>query len=354
MAGQKTIPVRQGEELDVEKLEPFLRTNVDSFPDAPLKIEQFPSGLSNLTYVLKAGKWEAVLRRPPLGPVAPKAHNMKRECEILEKVHPVFPLAPKPLVFSEDTGILGSPFFVMERRHGIVLDRELPSGMNLEEEDFANISETMVDKLVELHNIDYEKAGLDEIGHPDGFLERQVHGWINRYERSKTDQIIGVEALTHWLVNHLPSSPAPTLIHYDFKLNNVLFSEENGVELTGVFDWEMSTIGDPLADLGVAMSYWTEKDDPDVLKYGQGKPSVTIRPGFYTRDQMIQSYAEKSGRDVSQIHYYLTFAYFKLAVICQQIYYRWKKGQTQDERFARLGDFVKMLIEHGREQTMKG
>ncbi|HET7580457.1 MAG TPA: phosphotransferase family protein [Bacillales bacterium] len=351
---QQTIPVRKGEELDERKLEEFLRKNVSGFPDAPLKIEQFPSGLSNLTYVLKADDWEAVLRRPPIGPVAPKAHNMERESKILEKVHPVFPLAPKPFVFSDDTDVVGSPFFIMERRHGLVLDREVPPDLSLGEADFEHISETMVDTLVALHGIDYEQAGLRKIGHPDGFLERQVHGWIKRYERSKTDEIEGVDKLTRWLTGHLPESPAPTLIHYDFKLNNVLFSEEEVSKLTGIFDWEMSTVGDPLADLGVAMSYWTEAADPDVLKYGQGKPSITIKPGFYTRQQFIESYAKKSGRDVSHIHYYLTFAYFKLAVICQQIYYRWKKGQTQDKRFAHLGDFVKMLIAHGREQTAKG
>lgn len=352
MANQETIPVRKGEELNAQKLKLFLRKHIDDLPDAPLHIKQFPSGLSNLTYVLKMGEWEAVLRRPPLGPVAPKAHNMERECRILEKVHPVFPLAPKPFVFSDDTDIVGSPFFVMERRHGVVLDKEVPPELNLTEEDFRRISGTMVDTLVSLHGIDIAKAGLDEIGHPEGFLERQVHGWIQRYERSKTDEIEGVDELTRWLANHLPSSQEPTLIHYDYKLNNVLFSEDNIANLTGVFDWEMTTVGDPLADLGVALSYWIESDDPDGLKSVQ--PSITVQPGFYTRKQFIESYAKKSGRDVSQIHYYLTFAYFKLAVICQQIYYRWKKGQTEDERFAHLGDTVKMLIEHGREQTVKG
>lgn len=354
MTKPKTIPVRKGEELDVHKLDLFLCLHLEGLPQEPLQVEQFPSGLSNLTYVLKKGEWEAVLRRPPLGSVAPKAHDMERESRILGKLNPVFPLAPKPLLFSDDHKVVGSPFFIMERRHGVMLDQEIPPELNLTREDFARISETMVDTLVALHGIDPKKAGLDMIGHPEGFLQRQVHGWIQRYQRSKTDEIEGVEELTRWLVDRIPSSQAPTLIHYDFKLNNVLFSEENPTELTGVFDWEMSTVGDPLADLGVAMSYWTEAADPDLLKFGQGKPSITLRPGFYTREQFIESYAKKSGRDVSQIHYYLTFSFFKLAVICQQIYYRWKKGQTEDERFAHLGELVKVLIEHGRQQTVKG
>ncbi|HET7579216.1 MAG TPA: phosphotransferase family protein [Bacillales bacterium] len=354
MANQQTIHVRKGEELNLQKLEAFLRENIKNLPDGSLQVEQFPSGLSNLTYVLRIDDWEAVLRRPPLGPVAPKAHDMGRESKILEKVHPVFSLAPKPFVYGEDHDVVGSSFFVMERRHGVVLDKEIPSDLELTEDDFGRISETMVDTLVALHDIDYEKAGLGDIGHPEGFLERQVHGWIKRYYRAKTDEIDGVESLTEWLATHIPKSPAPALIHYDFKLNNVLFSEADVGKLTGVFDWEMSTVGDPLADLGVAMSYWIEPDDPDVLKYGQGKPPITIRTGFYSREQFIQSYARKSGRDVSHIHFYLTFAYFKLAVICQQIYYRWKQGQTEDERFAQLGDYVKMLIGHCREQMVKG
>ncbi|HET7521890.1 MAG TPA: phosphotransferase family protein [Bacillales bacterium] len=353
MSAKDTIPVRKGEELDREKLETFLKENLDGLPDGTLEIEQFPSGLSNLTYSLKIGEWEAVLRRPPLGPVAPKAHDMKRESKILSKLHPVFPLAPKPYLFSENKEVVGSPFFVMERRHGVVLDKELPPETDVSEEDLHNVSETMVDTLVALHDIDYEKAGLNDIGHPDGFMERQVHGWIKRYERSKTDHIAGVEKLQKWLIDHLPASPEPALIHYDFKFNNALFSARDISKLTGIFDWEMSTIGDPLADLGVAMSYWTNPDDPDILKYGQGKPSITLKPGFMRREQFIEAYAKKSGRDVSNIHYYLTFAYYKLAVIVQQIYYRWKNGQTEDERFAHLDRSVRSLIEYAREETAK-
>lgn len=351
MSDKNTIPVRKGEELNHDKLEAYLRKHIDGLGDSPLEVRQFPSGLSNLTYSLKIGNWEAVLRRPPLGPVAPKAHDMKRESDILSKLHPVFPLAPKPLLFSEDTDIIGSRFFVMERKIGVVVDKEVPSDLNVSEQDYKRISETMVDTLVALHDIDYEAAGLAGLGHPDGFLERQVHGWIKRYQRSKTDEIDGVDTLTKWFVDHLPASPPPALIHYDFKLNNALFSREDVAALTGIFDWEMTTIGDPLADLGVAMSYWTQADDPDILKYGQGKPSITVQPGFMTRSEFVEAYARKSGRDVSNIHYYLTFAYFKLAVICQQIYYRWKKGQTSDERFAKLGGFVQSLIQHARQEA---
>ena len=352
---KNTIPVREGEELNIERLETYLRENLSDLPsDGSLQVKQFPSGLSNLTYALSIGEWEAVLRRPPLGPVPPKAHDMKRESDILRKVNPVFSLAPKPLLFCENESVIGGQFFVMERRHGFVLDKGIPPDLNLTENDFKQISERMVDTLVALHDIDYKAANLDDFGHPDGFMERQVQGWIKRYNHALTDDISGVNGLTNWLTTSLPKSQEPTLIHYDFKLNNVLFSRADPAELTGIFDWEMSTIGDPLADLGVAMSYWAQPDDPDILKFGQGSPAITIRPGFMTRDKFVDMYARKSGRDVSNIHYYLTFAYFKLAVICQQIYYRFKQGQTNDPRFAELDSYVHGLIELAIKETEKG
>lgn len=339
------IQVRPGEELDQVKLLDFLRTHIEDLPEGELKIRQFGAGHSNLTYALSIGNWEAVLRRPPLGPVAPKAHDMEREFRILSSLHEVFPAAPKPYVFSDDSEIVGSPFFIMERRHGVVIDTEFPAGIEPTEELGKKISELMVDTLVSLHAIDYGKTALSELAKPEGFMERQVSGWIGRYERSKTDDINEIEELADWMQKHIPVSSAPSVIHYDFKLNNAMFSEDFS-EITGLFDWEMATVGDPLADLGAAMSYWIEKDDPELLKKGFGKAPVTVKEGFYTRQEFIRRYAEKSGRDVSDIHFYLTFAYFKLAVICQQIYYRYRNGQTKDSRFAHFGEFVKSLIQH--------
>lgn len=340
------IPVRQGEELPVEKLLSFLRNAIDGLPDGPLHVQQFSSGHSNLTYLLSIGDWEAVLRRPPLGPVAPKAHDMRRECAWLTEIHPLFPLAPKPLLFCDDEAVIGSPFFLMERRKGVVLDHEFPPHIEPTKEIGQRISDTMVTTLVELHRLNYKTTRLVEIGKPDGFMERQVHGWIRRYERAKTDEVPEVETLTKWLVQHIPNKSEATIIHYDYKLNNALFAEEDIAKMVGLFDWEMTTVGDPLADVAVAMSYWIQADDPPLLKNAFGKPSVTTYPGFYSRDEFIQAYAEKSGRDVSNMHFYLTFAYFKLAVICQQIYYRFRRGQTTDERFRKFGQFVESLIQY--------
>lgn len=339
-----TIPIRKGEELDAALIESFIRQHISDLPDERLTIDQFSAGRSNLTYQLRIGEWEAVLRRPPLGPVAPKAHDMEREFRILTEIHPYFPAAPEPYFYG-DASLLGIPFFIMERKKGVVLDAEFPPGVTPTREICRNISELMVDNLVRLHAIDYKKTKLTELTKPDGFMERQVHGWIQRYERVKLENIQGIDKLKKWMIEHLPISQAPTIIHYDYKLNNAMFDDEF-TKMIGLFDWEMTTIGDPLADLGAAMSYWIQPDDSDLLKKGLGDVPITVQPGFMTRNEFVESYARKSDRDLAEMNFYLTFAYFKLAVICQQIFYRWKKGQTQDERFAHLDEFVRNLIQY--------
>jgi aminoglycoside phosphotransferase (APT) family kinase protein len=345
------ISVRRGEELPVGDLESFLKKQMEFLPDEPLFVHQFPSGHSNLTYQLQVGEWEGVLRRPPLGPVAPKAHDMEREYKILSELHRLFPLAPKPYLFHDGSEVIGSPFFIMERRRGVVLDTAFPANVQATPELCRSISESVVDTLVQLHDVPYRGTMLEKLGRPAGFMERQVYGWIERYERAQTDDIPAVEELKRWLTDNIVKSPEPTIIHYDFKCNNMMFDSHDITKVVGLFDWEMSTIGDPLADLGAAMSYWVQADDPQFLQYGLGKPPITVQYGFFTRREFIESYAKKSGRDVSQIHFYVTFAYFKLAVICQQIYYRWKKGQTQDERFAKMDGFVRGLIHHALEAS---
>lgn len=340
------IPVRKGEELNLEVLQSFLRKNIKDLPDAPLELVQFSAGHSNLTYQLKLGNWEAVLRRPPLGPVAPKAHDMEREFKIISEIHPLFESAPRPILFSNDQTIVGSPFFLMERKHGIVLNTKIPGHIKPTKELGRQLSEIMVDRLVHLHSINYKETGLEKMSKPEGFIERQVHGWISRYERAKTSEIREAETVMKWLAEHIPIGKEATIIHYDYKFNNAMFNE-NLTKMIGLFDWEMTTVGDPLADLGVAMSYWIQRDDPDSLRKGFGEEPVTVMDGFMTRSEFIEAYGKKSGRDVSGMNFYMTFAYFKLAVIAQQIYYRYKKGQTQDRRFVKFGQFSESLIIHG-------
>lgn len=345
-----TIPVREGEALDLDRLIPFLRQHIPSFPDDAVEVTQFPTGASNLTYALRCRAMELVLRRPPLGPVAPKAHDMAREFHVLQALHPHFPLAPKVYAYADDPTILGSPFFVMERRHGIVLNTDFPAHVTATPELGRQLSQQMVDELVRLHRIDYQATPLAQMTKPDGFMIRQVEGWISRYQRAKTEEIKGVDALMKWLTNAVPAESGHAVIHYDYKFNNAMFDETLS-QMVGLFDWEMTTVGDPLADVGAAMSYWIQADDPDLLKYGMGKPPVTVMDGFMTRREFIEAYAVVSGRDVSQIHFYLTFAYFKLAVIVQQIYYRYQAGQTTDARFANMNHAVAALIEYASQTT---
>jgi aminoglycoside phosphotransferase (APT) family kinase protein len=344
--------VREGEGFDLGAVERYLRERIEALPEGELEVRQFPSGASNLTYLLRIGAWEGVLRRPPFGPVPPKAHDMGRESRILAKLHEAFPLAPKPYFFCEDESVIGAPFYVMERREGVVVDRDFPEGMELGPELCRGISRTVADTLVELHAVDPDESGLRDLGRPEGFLERQVGGWISRYDKAKTEEIEAAESLTTWLTEDIPESPEPTIIHNDYKLNNLILTPDDLTEVLAVLDWEMATIGDPLFDLAVSLSYWTEPDDPQELK--EVMPTVTSTPGFMTRREFVERYAEKSGRDLSDMHWYMVFGYFKLAVILQQIYARWKKGQTQDERFADFDRRVRNLILHATDLAGRG
>lgn len=335
-----TIPVRPGEELNLAALGAYLAQEMPDLPPRKLEVEQFPTGASNLTYLLKAGDWEGVLRRPPLGPVAPKAHDMARECRILMKLHPVFPLAPRPYLLCEDPAVIGAPFYIMEPRSGVVLDKAIPPEWQGRSLDFRLICERLVETLVHLHAVDWQAAGLAEIGHPDGYLRRQVEGWIGRYQRAKTEEAPEAEQIARWMIDHLPASPAPTIVHNDYKLNNVMLDRGDPGKIVAVLDWEMATIGDPLTDVGVLLAYWIEPGEELDATLG----SVTTLPGFMRRDELLEVYARKSGRDVAQIPFYLAFSYFKVAVIVQQIYYRWVKGQTRDPRFANMGQMAIHLI----------
>nr|WP_263326642.1 phosphotransferase family protein [Neobacillus sp. Marseille-Q6967] len=335
-------------EVNWFKVERYLKQEIPGLSDASIQVKPFSAGYSNLTYFITIGDWQAVLRRPPFGPIPPKAHDMKRECEILEKLNRVFPLAPKPYLYCEDSNIMERHFYVMEKKEGIVLDDSLPAEFENREETGRLVSNAVVDTLVKLHMIDYEAAGLHDFGYPNGYLSRQVHGWIKRFQNSKTNDIPAVETLEKWLIDNIPPSPAPTIVHNDFKLNNMMFSSSNPGEVVGVFDWELSTIGDPFTDLAAAIAYWSAPGEEDT-----GLTSVTTKPGFFSRKELLELYAKKSGRDVSNIDYYLTFAFYKIAVILQQIYYRWKIGEATDERFSKLDIGIKNLLNQAGKAQRK-
>jgi aminoglycoside phosphotransferase (APT) family kinase protein len=332
--------IRSGEELDVAKLEPYLHSH---FPDlaGPLAVRQFPSGHSNLTYSITLGGKEMVLRRPPFGSKVKSAHDMGREYHVLSKLHSAYP-APKPLLHCTDESILGAPFYVMERVHGIILRREVPPGLPLDPPTARRLSESFIDNLAALHQLDYQALGLGDLGKPHGYLERQVKGWIERYYGSKTHDLPEVEAISAWVKTHMPAQSGASLIHNDYKYDNMVLSAADITRIVAVLDWEMCTLGDPLTDLGTALAYWVQADDPPDVRPARWGP--TSLPGSLSRSEMLERYQAKTGREVSNIVFYYVFALFKTAVIIQQIYYRYYHGFTKDDRFASMGDVTKALL----------
>jgi aminoglycoside phosphotransferase (APT) family kinase protein len=334
--------IRPGEELDAAKLEPYLR---EKFPHAggELKIRQYPSGHSNLTYAVRLGDEQFVLRRPPFGSKVKSAHDMGREFRVLAKLHGVYPPAPEVLFYCDDDGILGAPFYVMRPIRGVILRKSVPPDFNFTPQKVRELCVSLLDNLIRLHNVDYNAAGLADLGKPAGYLERQVRGWIKRYHNSKTHEYPAVEKIASWLQQNRPTTSRVSLIHNDYKFDNVILNAGNLTEIIGVLDWEMATIGDPLTDLGTTLAYWADPADPDELK--QNLSDVTTQPGSLSRAEVAALYGEKTGADTSQMPFYLSFARFKLAVIVQQIFYRYSHGLTKDSRFATLPERVSALLE---------
>jgi len=343
MAGSEdqTTAVRPGEELDLAKLEPFLRHHFPGEAGPPI-VRQYPSGHSNLTYSLAFGSREMVLRRPPFGSKVKTAHDMGREYRVLSKLHAHYSPAPQVLVLCDDESVLGAPFYLMEPIHGVILRRDVPPDLDFSPELARRVCESFLDNLALLHGLDYNSMDLGDLGRPQGYLERQVRGWIGRYHGSKTHDIPEVETISNWIQQHMPSSGAAALIHNDYKYDNVVLDSDDLTRIIGVLDWEMCTIGDPLTDLGSALAYWADRSDPpEILETRWGPTSY---PGSLTRAQLVQRYAQKTGRDVSDMAFYLVFARFKIAVIVQQIYYRYHQGLTHDERFATMPQRITLLL----------
>jgi aminoglycoside phosphotransferase (APT) family kinase protein len=333
--------IRSGEELDLAKLEPYLRRH---FPDetGTLEVRQFPSGHSNLTYSLQLGTRQLVLRRPPFGSKVKSAHDMSREFRVLSKLHSAYAPAPQALFYCDDEGIIGAPFYIMKPIRGVILRRKLPPGLDFSAEKARKLSESFIENLIRLHRVDYAAAGLSDLGRPEGYLERQVRGWTERYHGSKTHDYPEVEKISWWIERHMPSTSAASIVHNDYKYDNVVFDSTDITKIVGVLDWEMCTIGDPLTDLGTALAYWVDATDPEEVQQNRWGP--TTEPGSFTRAEVVGYYARKTGCDASQIAFYVAFARFKLAVIVQQIYYRYQQGLTKDARFASMPEKIQMLL----------
>ncbi len=329
--------VRKGEELDLKRLEVFLHTHLKD-ASGTLNVLQFPNGFSNLTYMIELGDKSFVLRRPPFGAKVKSGHDMGREYRILSGLVKAYPKVPQPIIYTEDEEIIGTPFYIMEKVEGVILRAKMPKEMIPEPAKMRKIAESLVDTFVELHEVDYESVGLGDIGRPEGYIQRQIEGWTRRYMAVKTDEIAEIEKVAKWLQDNMPKDNTKTLIHNDFKYDNLVLDSNDWTKIKTVLDWEMATIGHPLMDLGTSIGYWMNHNDPDFMKQMGLNP--TTLPGNPTREEIVQHYAQKSGREVGDFVFYYVYGLFKIAVIVQQIYYRYKKGLTQDERFKNLNFVV--------------
>lgn len=380
----ETKPVRKGEEIDTRRLGAFLSSEL-GFPDDEIDVEQFPAGSSNLTYLVRIGSNEYVLRRPPFGNTVATAHDMGREFRVLSKLSAVYAPAPRPLIYSDDVSLIGSEFYLMERRRGLIIRGRFPPGRDATVKERADstaspaventksettllaaatldlntsqlfrreICESFVSALADLHSLDPQAAGLDDLGKPDGYVRRQVEGWSKRYFAAKTNDVSDLEKLIVWLNHNIPVETGASLIHNDYKFDNVMLDPGDLRRVTAVLDWEMVTIGDPLMDLGTTLGYWMSADAGDEMLDMPFNPRVLMEN--VSRHDLIQMYAEKVGRDVPDMLFYYIFGTFKIAVIAQQIYARFVKGFTTDGRFANFDKFVAALGRIGLDAVSKG
>lgn len=333
--------IREGEALDTAALAAWFRGHVPELA-GEIQLKQFPGGASNLTYSLTVDGREYVLRRPPFGSNVASAHDMGREYEVLSRLQGIFDYAPRPVVHCTDESVIGAEFYVMERLTGIVVRRDLPENMDLSPDQARALCESLLDVQAALHTIDVDAAGMADFGKPRGYVERQVHGWNKRYRNARTDDVPDCEKIMAWLEDKMPPDPGRTaIVHNDYKLDNVVLDPDDPTSIIGVLDWEMATLGDPVMDFACSMSYWVQADDPETLQAVRMGP--TNIPGMLTRDEMVARYQEKTGFNVDNWDYYYVFGLFRLIVIVQQIYKRYKEGKTSDERFKAFKMFVPVL-----------
>ncbi len=333
--------VRSGEELDVSAIDAFIKAKVSGLSGAP-EISQFPGGASNLTYLLHYPERDLILRRPPFGHRAKSAHDMLREARIMIALKPVYPYVPNVVATCSDPAVMDCDFFVMERIRGIIPRQNLPKGLNPNAEDTRKLCLSVIDRMIELHQVDYKAAGLESIGKGDGYVQRQIEGWSDRYRKARTEDVVDFETVMAWLKTKMPARDVATcIIHNDFRFDNVVLKPDNSFEVIGVLDWEMATLGDPLMDLGNTLSYWVQADDEAEFQMMRRQP--THLPGMLTRQEVIEYYGDKTGYRVDNFDFYTIYGLFRLAVIVQQIYFRYFNGQTANPQFAVFGQLTNYL-----------
>ncbi|NDY94521.1 phosphotransferase family protein [Wenzhouxiangella limi] len=334
-------PLRQEDRFDVDAVDEWLKARIDGLEGAP-EVEQFSRGASNLTYRLRYPDRDLILRRPPPGTKAKSAHNMVREYKVQKALKPAYPYVPEMLALCTDESVIGSDFYVMEQLEGIILRANLPEGLALDPEQARRLSTAAVDRLIDLHQVDVQAAGLEKLGKGAGYNRRQIEGWSERFKRAKTWNVLPGRSVMRWLAERVPDEVAIRVIHGDFRFDNLVLDPDDPLKIIGVLDWELATLGDPLMDLGNSMAYWVQADDEKYFKGFRRQP--THVPGMLTRTEVVEYYCDKTGFRPENWAFYEVYGLFRLAVIAQQIYYRYHKGQTRNPQFRHFWLAVNYLM----------
>jgi aminoglycoside phosphotransferase (APT) family kinase protein len=349
-APHDTAPIRTEESFDETRVSAYLREHLGGlFGDGPIEYEQFPGGAANLTYLARSADTELVLRRAPLGEVARGGHDMEREHRVLSRLWEAFPKAPRAYLYCEDPDVMGKPFFVMERCRGYVIRSTWPPGVGEDPDARRKVAVSLVDTLADLHAVDPDAVGLGTLGRPEGFVARQVEGWSRRWEAARTRTVPEMDRAAAHLAAHEPEPHGVTMLHNDYKLDNTMVDESGAI--IAVFDWDMSTRGDPLVDLGTLLAYWP---DPGSATYPVFAERAVALVPYLSKREALERYATATDRDVSDVRYYEGLALFRIAVIIEQIYARYVSGQTSDPRFARFEPVAPLLAASALETLESG
>ena len=336
-----TVEVRKGEELDIAAVDAALKSvepNLKGTPD----VKQYASGASNLTYALDYPDRRLVLRRPPFGTIPKSGHDMHREYRIMTALKPVFPKVPKTLFYTDNKDVIGAEFYVMERAEGHLIHTKVPADWNWSAKEGRALCEGFFSTLVDLHMVDYKAAGLEDFGRPNGYVERQIGGWNRRFEKAWTEDVDKFEDVRNWLDANKPDREMGSgILHGDYRIDNCILQKDDPTKINAILDWEISALGDPLMDLGNTLAYWIQADDPEAMHAMVRQPSAA--PGMMTRQEILDFYAERTGADVSNFQFYYVYGIWRLAVIIQQIYYRYYHGQTDNPRFKPYGQMTNGL-----------
>lgn len=324
------VAVREQEAFDVAAVDAWIKSKRPDIEGEP-ELTQFPGGASNWTYRLAYNNADLILRRPPAGTKAKSAHNMQREHDLQLMLKKHYTVVPNMLGYCEDTSLIGTDFYVMERVEGIIPRKNMPRDLELSEAQVRTLCTNMLDQLIALHKVNYIEAGLDAIGKGEGYIDRQVSGWNQRYSKAKTWNVPSGKKIMQWLEDNKPQQEMLCVTHNDFRFDNLVLNAEDPTEILAVLDWELATIGDPLVEIGNLLAYWVQADDDKVAKATRRQP--THLKGMLSREEVIDYYCEKMGLGKIDMTFYQVFGLFRLSVIAQQIYYRYYHKQTRNPAF---------------------